>query len=586
VARENRRLAAIVAVDVVGYSRLMGADEEGTLQALRAHRSELIDRLLREHGGRIANTAGDSLLIEFASAVDAVRCSMAVQEAMVQRNADTPPEKRLNFRIGINVGDVIAEGEDLLGDGVNIAARLEGICPSGGVMLSDDAHRQIRNRLDTPFVMDGVKGLKNIVEPITVWRWAPSGIGSPDNTAPAHATTTMPPVKPSIAILPFNDLSRDPEIEAFADGLTEDIINGLSRSSVIDVAARNSSFAYKGQAPDTRDVAETLGVRYVLDGSVRRVGTKMRITVQLVDAATGNHVWADRFDRAAEDLFDMLDEIANRIASLLSELIWQDIAKKAAELPPEEYGPYDHFLAGTAALHLFTPAGVKTSQEHYIASIELNPDLTYVHSALGLAYSIEWLLWGNPAVNLVESIRHHAVRARELAPNDALAYRLNCRSAMINGAFEESKRHAERALKLEPANGDLILLMACYEMHAGDLDIAHKMFEEVLQIHSETPHSAEIVRLWTSFAHFISGDPSTAKATANEISGVDYARNLILSACHAALGEMAEARARTDALLKEVPGMTVCRLGLLKCFRDPERVRGLREALLAAGLPE
>jgi adenylate cyclase len=582
VARENRRLAAIVAADVVGYSRLIGADEEATLQALRAHRTELIDPKLAEHGGRVANTAGDSLLLEFQSAVDAVRYAVGFQEAMVERNAEIASDKKIRFRVGINVGDVIAEGDDLLGDGVNIAARLEGICPPDGIMLSDDAHRQVRNRLDIAFVMDGVKGLKNIVEPITVWRWSPNG----EDVASATGGKPAPPSKPSLAILPFKNLSNDPESEALADGLTEDIITGLSKGSLVEVTARSSTAAYKGQSPDIREVAAKLGASYVLEGSVRRAGARARITAQLVDAANGNHVWGDRFDRPMNDIFEMQDEIAHHLGSLMTELVWQDIARKTATLAPGDYGPFDHFIIGVDALHHLSPAGTSTAERHFQAALKQSPDLAYVHGAIGLAYLAGWMLWGDPERDVIEIARHHAVRARDLAPNDPLTYRLHGRLATVTRAFEESKRHADRALRLDPNNADLIMAAALNDLFAGDIGNSRRLLENVLEVHSDTAHLAEITRMWMSLTQFVMGDPTSAKATAGEISGLDFMKNLLLAACHAALGEDVAARVRATALLVEVPGFSVSRFGFLKCFRDPERAHALRDALLKAGVPE
>lgn len=584
MARENRRLAAIVAADVVGYSRLIGADEEGTLQALRAHRTELIDPKLADHAGRVANTAGDSLLLEFQSAVDAVRWAVAIQEAMIERNAEIAPDKKIRFRVGINVGDVIAEGDDLLGDGVNIAARLEGICPPEGIMLSDDAHRQIRNRLDIAFVMDGVKGLKNIAEPITVWRWSPNGEAGAAETAAVGKSQV--PSKPSLAVLPFKDLNNDPESEALADGLTEDIITGLSKGSLIDVTARSSTATYKGQTSDIREIAAKFGASYILEGSVRRAGARARITAQLVDAANGNHVWGDRFDRAMDDIFEMQDELAHHLASLVAELVWQDIARKTATLAPEDYGPFDHFIIGVDALHHLSPAGTATAEHHFLEALKQSPDLAYVHGAIGLAYLANWMLWGDPERDVIEIARHHAVRVRDLAPNDPLTYRLHCRLATVTGAFEESKRHADRALRLDPNNADLIMATALNELFAGDISNGHQFLENILEVHSDTAHLAEITRMWMCLTHFLMGDPTSAKATASEISGLDFMKNLLLAACHAALGEETPARARVAALLAEVPGFSVSRFGFLKCFRDPERAKRLRDALLKAGVPE
>lgn len=290
--RSNRRLAAIVAADVAGYSRLVGLDEEGTLQSLHAHREELLDPLIAEHGGRIANTAGDSLLLEFPSAVDAVRCAVAVQAGMAGRNADVEETRRVEFRIGINVGDVIAQGDDLLGDGVNVAARLEGLADPGGICISRTARDQVRDRMEIALHDMGEVEVKNIARPVRVFRVVAGEKETAAPTAGPAAPTPPLPDKPSIAVLPFENMSGDPDQEYFADGMTEDLITDISKLSGLLVIGRNSSFVYKGKSVVLRQVGRELGVRYVLEGSVRKAGNRVRINAQLIDAESGHHVWA------------------------------------------------------------------------------------------------------------------------------------------------------------------------------------------------------------------------------------------------------------------------------------------------------
>ena len=324
-----RRLAAILAADVAGYSRLMGADEEGTLERLKALRREVLDPTIAEHQGRIVKTTGDGLLVEFASVVDAVRCAAEVQQAMPERETDTAADSRIELRIGINLGDVIVEGDDLYGDGVNIAARIEALADAGGVFVSNTVHDQVRDRL--PFVFEdlGEQQVKNIARPVHVYRVRPEG-PHPDppprpgeGSAPgaqvgaADPPTLLLPDKPSIAVLPFANMSGDPEQEYFADGMVEEIITALSRIRWLFVIARNSSFTYKGQAIDVKQVGRELGVRYVLEGSVRKAGGRVRITAQLIDAANGSHLWADHFDGSLEDVFDLQDKVAVSVAGII-----------------------------------------------------------------------------------------------------------------------------------------------------------------------------------------------------------------------------------------------------------------------------
>ena len=300
--RVQRRLAAILAADVVGYSRLMGQDETGTLTALKQHRAALIDPTIAEHRGRIVKLMGDGVLVEFASVVDAVECAVSIQLSMVERNVDTPDSKRITFRIGVNLGDIIIDDDDIYGDGVNVAARLEGLADPDGICISGTVFDQVKDKLDVSFDDLGSREVKNIADPVRAYRVAL------DRASVTHSTTPLPlPDKPSIAVLPFDNMSGDPEQEHFADGITEDLITALSRIRSFFVIARNTTFTYKGRAVDVAKVSRELGVRYVLEGSVRRSGDRIRITSQLIDGTTGNHVWAQRYHRDLTDIFDLQD---------------------------------------------------------------------------------------------------------------------------------------------------------------------------------------------------------------------------------------------------------------------------------------
>ena len=318
-ARVDRRLAAILAADIAGYSRLMGVDEEETLRQLKAHRKELVDPKITEHRGRIVKTTGDGMLVEFVSVVDAVRCAVDIQRGMIERNAKVPAEIRIQFRIGINVGDIISDENDIYGDGVNVAARLEALAEPGGIYVSRVVHDQVRDKLSFSFEDIGEQTVKNIARPIGIHR-----IDLTENTVPTVIkSTTVDPKpelvgsRPSLAVLPFANISGDPEQEYFADGISEDIITGLSKLRWFFVIARNSSFTYKGKAVDVKRVARELGVRYVLEGSVRKGGSRVRITTQLIDAATGNHIWADRYDGDLTDVFALQDEITKKVVAAI-----------------------------------------------------------------------------------------------------------------------------------------------------------------------------------------------------------------------------------------------------------------------------
>jgi adenylate cyclase len=340
--RIERRLAAILAADIAGYSRLMGADEEGTLARLKAHRRELIDPSVSEHRGRIVNTTGDGILIEFPSVIEAISCAVAVQRGMVERNARTPEEKGITFRVGVNLGDIIVEDDDIHGDGVNIAARLQAIAEPGGICISEDVFRQVRGKVDAGFADIGEQSLKNIARPLRVYRVVPP------QSAEARVPALPLPDKPSIAVLSFGNMSGDPEQEYFVDGMVEEIITALSRIRWLFVLARNSSFTYKGQAVDVKQVGRELGVRYVLEGSVRKSGQRVRITGQLIDAMTGAHLWADRFDGLLEDVFDLQDKVASSVAGVIEPALQAAETARSAGRPTNDLTAYDLYLRGCA----------------------------------------------------------------------------------------------------------------------------------------------------------------------------------------------------------------------------------------------
>jgi TolB-like protein len=361
--RVERRLMAILAADVAGYSRLVSADEEGTLAQWKAHWRELIDPKIKEHSGRIVRITGDGLLVEFASVIAAVRCAVEVQRAMVERNADVPQENRIEFRMGINVGDIIIDGTDMWGDGVNVAARLEALSEPGGICVSGRVQEDVHGRLDIAFEDIGERQLKNIARPVRVYRVRLNGTAN----EPAPAL----PNKPSIAVLPFNNMSGDPEQEYFADGVVEEIITALSRMRWLFVIARNSSFTYKGRAVDVKQVGRELGVRYVLEGSVRKAANRVRITAQLIVAVTGAHLWADRFEGALDDIFDLQDQVTASVVGAIAPKLEEAEVERAKHKPTESLDAYDYFLRGVASLHLWTREGNTEALRLFNRAIEI-----------------------------------------------------------------------------------------------------------------------------------------------------------------------------------------------------------------------
>ncbi|MGB8628462.1 MAG: adenylate/guanylate cyclase domain-containing protein, partial [Xanthobacteraceae bacterium] len=386
---ETRKIAAILVADVVGYSRLTGTDEDRTLARLRALRSDLIEPTIAVHHGRVVKRTGDGALVEFRSVVDAVRCALEVQNGMVERNAGLPPDRRIDFRIGIHLGDVVEESDgDLMGEGVNIAARLEGVAQPGAICLSEDAYRQVKTRLGIAVTDLGATQLKNIPEPIRIYSLEVGSAAqarAKTESEPSSEKTSIAltlPEKPSIAVLPFQNMSGDPEQEYFADGIVEEIITALSRFQNLFVIARNSSFTYRGRAVDVKQISRELGVRYVLEGSVRKAASRVRITGQLIDATTGAHLWADRFDGTLEDVFDLQDKVTVSVVSAIAPKLERVEIERAKRKPTENLDAYDHFLRGMANVHQWTRAANDEALRLFYKAVELDPEFA---SAYGMA---------------------------------------------------------------------------------------------------------------------------------------------------------------------------------------------------------
>ena len=413
VMAETRKLAAILAADVVGFSRLAGADEDRTLARLRALRSDLIDPTIAIHNGRVFKRTGDGILIEFRSVVDAVRCAIEVQTGMIERNAGLPPERRIEFRIGIHLGDVVEESDgDLMGNGVNIAARLEGVAEPNGLCLSGAAYEQVRDKLTQEFIDVGEKELKNIARPVRVYRLAALDHGEAAggaSTLEVRTTRLALPEKPSIAVLAFQNMSGDPEQEYFADGIVDDIITGLARIKWLFVIARNSSFVYKGKAIDLRQVGRELGVRYVLEGGVRKAGNRVRITTQLLEAETGAHLWADRYDGELQDIFDFQDRITETIVGVIEPNVRRAEIERARRKRPESLGAYDLYLRALPHFASDMPEDAKIGMEFLEEALKI--DANYAPAHAYLAWGLECGLYG--AVLMWPTLKPaHATRGR------------------------------------------------------------------------------------------------------------------------------------------------------------------------------
>src|SRR5262245_34953191 len=423
----ERRLVAILAADVEGYSRLMGADEVATLQALTERRA-ILDGLISAHRGRIANTAGDSVLAEFVSAVDAVQCAVEAQAELAKANLGLPVERHVNIRIGIHVGDVMVKGGDLFGDGVNIAARLQTLATAGGTCISSAAHDQVRKILPFAFTDLGVQQVKNIEEPVRAFAVTAKSTGAavyPDGSlsAPADNKPLALPDKPSIAVLPFQNMSGDPKQEYFADGIVEDIITALSRFKALFVIARNSSFTYQGRAIDVRQVGRELGVRYVLEGSVRKAANRVRITGQLIDATTGVHLWADHFDGNLDDIFNLQDQVTASVVSAVAPNVEQAEIDRAKRKPTESLAAYDHYLRGIAGLgHRGTRESLSNALRSFQNAIALDADFASAYGMAALCYvPRKTQAWMDDQAKETAEAARLAQRAVDLSGEDAVA---------------------------------------------------------------------------------------------------------------------------------------------------------------------
>jgi len=578
--RLQRRLAAILSADVVGYSRLMGADEARTLSRLNALRRELIDPAIAAHSGRIVKLMGDGALVEFASAVDAVTCAIEIQRQL-QPGAGGSEADPIRFRIGINVGDIIIEGEDIHGDGVNIAARVEGIAEPGGICLSNAAYEQVRDKVRESFVDLGEQSLKNIARPVRVYRLdlAPKAT----STSEAPRSMLARPDKPSIAVLAFNNMSGDPEQEYFSDGISEDIITDLSKLSELHVIARNSTFTYKGKAVDVKQVGRDLGVRYVLEGSVRKAGNRVRVTGQLIDAASGAHIWADRFDRDLTDIFAVQDELTQEIIAALKVKLTPEKKDRLARTGKMDLEAYNLFLRGREQVLLNTKSGNIEARKLLGQAIAIKPDFAAAHASIGFTYVNDYVNgWAeNPDWSLDTGLEiaeravqmdeeepetHHALavalvfrrkldralaearRSLALEPNFARGHHTIARILTLNGDAAGAINMMEAYMRLDPFYPDLALyFLAEARVALGQFDAAVTLLKQRLE---RTPNSE------TSLA--------------------------LLASCYGHLGMFDEARAAWAEVMKIAPDFSIERQRRVLPYKNPDdferRVQGLRKA--------
>jgi adenylate cyclase len=560
-------------------------DDEGTLATLRRHHRELFDPSIARHRGRIVKTTGDGLLAEFASVVDAVRCAVEVQEGMAERNAEIAEDRRLEFRIGINVGDVVEQDGDIFGDGVNIAARLEGMAQPGGICVSERVHEDAAGKIGSAFEDIGEHTLKNIARPVHVYCLRPGGMAR--RASPLHPAL---PDKPSIAVLPFQNMSGDPEQDYFADGMVEEIITELSRTRWLFVIARNSSFTYKGRAVDVKQVGRELGVRYVLEGSVRKAGSRVRITGQLVDTSTGAHLWAERFDGGLEDIFDLQDQVTARVVGAIAPKLEQAEIERAKRKPTESLDAYDYFLRGLAVWYEWTREANNEALSLFYKAIELDPNFAAAYGLAARCYgrrkSAGWVV--DRTSEIGETARL-ARRAEELGKEDAVALSsAGLALAFVVGELDHGNALIERALMVNPNLAAAWIFSGWIKVWLGEHELAIEREAHAMRL---SPYDPQIFNMQaaTAAAHFYAGRYIEALSWAETAMQTqpDYILSASIAAAVAALSGNQAAAAKAISRLSQIdPELRLSNLKDVFPIRRPEDFERLAEGLRKAGLSD
>jgi len=584
----RRRLAAILAADVVGYSRLMGEDEIGTLDLLKSIRKGLVAPAIAEHTGRVFKLMGDGLLAEFGSVVDAVQCAVKIQEGMVERNAAMSAGMPIMLRIGINLGDIIAEGSDIYGDGVNVAARLEGLAEPGGVCISSTVYQNVKAKLGLEFEDLGPQRLKNIAEPLHAYRVV---VNAPASSKPAGGEQDLAlPDKPSIAVLPLDNLSNDPEQDYLADGISEDLITALSKIRWLFVIARNSTFTYKGQAVEVKQVARELGVRYVLEGSVRKAGNRVRVTAQLIDATTGHHVWAERYDREIQDIFDLQDEMTQTIVGAVEPELSAAERDRVRTISPENLDAWASFQRGLWHMWAYDSSDAPKAQQLFERTIELDPNFAPAYAYLSYTHYQNVIMgWSDEAQARLDAGYAAARKALSLDDKDPVAYFGVGRIHMMRGRHDDSISALETSISLNPsfAQGYHGLGMAL--TLGGRLDEAKRALEMAERLSPRDPI------LWAStvvhaLADVLSGDHEAgvrwAYKTLQNPRAKGYWPHALLAAALAQSGRLQEAREAAEDAVAQLPSLTLSYLRETLPTKDPAGLDPYLDGLRAAGIPE
>jgi len=583
--RIKRKLAALLATDVVGYSRLMASDEEGTLAALKRHRQMVFEPAVAAHHGRIVKLIGDGTIVEFASVVDAVNCALSVQRSGSSLQAENLHQPKIVLRIGINLGDVIIEGDDIYGDGVNIAARLEPVAEPGGICISSIVNESIGNRIDVRFQDGGQINVKNIDRPIRIWRWRPDAHAPV--TGGRHPNTDNPQPHTAIAVLPFTNMSGDPEQEYFSDGISEDIITDLSKIAGLMVIARNSSFAYKGRSVDVRTVGRELGVQSVLEGSIRRSGNRARITAQLIDATSGGHLWGARYDRDLTDIFEVQDDVTRRIVDALKVTLSPAEKERLADTKTPNLTAYDYVLRGREFM-LGNERSRKTFEQattYFKKALEHDPDYSQAYACLGFAHIFDYQnRWTDDPDSSLLLAKQYARQAIDKDPNEPLARCVSAMAASLEKDLDQARSEIDVALSLNPNFALAHNLRGSNRIYSGQPLDAIPELEQGMRL--DPALSSQFLH-FLGMAYLLAGKYETAAALLKQrillVPQTDFSRALLASAL-GHLGELEEAR-RIWGELKEInPSYAFVEHVGRQPFRRPEDVERIADGLRRGGL--
>jgi TolB-like protein len=569
----DRRLAAILAADVVGYSRLMETDEAGTLAALKSRRKKVLDPLLARHRGRIVKTTGDGVLVEFASAVHAVQCAIELQKEMTAANGGVPDDRQIWLRIGVNLGDVVVEGSDLFGDGVIVAARLEALADPGAICVSGKVHDEVRGKLALAFEDLGEREIKNIAKPIRVFQIR--GGPAPSANATAGVASSS---RPSIAILPFTNMSGDPEQQYFSDGITEDIITELSRYRSLLVIARNACFQFRGPSVDIPAVRRALGVRYIVEGSVRKAGNRVRVTAQLIDAVSQSHIWAEKYDRDIEDIFAVQDELTHAIAGTLEGRVAASGAGLIGRKPTEDWAAYDFFLQGRSLVDRYQ---MIEAESFFARAVELDPG--YAHAHAWHAFSLVARYWQDRNPETMRRAETCARKALSLDDNDAWSHQAMGLVATHQWQFDLAGVHYDRAMSLNPNDINVAADRANWLMRVGRPDEALRAVEAAMRRDPFPPTWIWEVRFYALY-HLKRYEE--AIAALRNMSTFPFWYHCYLAVAYAQAGRIEEARRAVALFLAERPDFTIAVAAAVEPYADETLWTHWREGLRKAGMPE